>query len=105
MNFLKKFGARIKYLRKKSGISQEIFAKKIGLHRTSVSRIESGKQFVEADTLARIKNILNTTYYELFKFEENTSPRSKKEYVEKIKCLLDNADEITLKHVLAILEI
>ena len=40
---LKKFGERIKHLRKLSGVSQEAFADKIGIHRTYMGRIERGE--------------------------------------------------------------
>jgi len=44
MDVLKKFGERLKELRKERGISQEQLAFKADLHRTYISSIERGEQ-------------------------------------------------------------
>lgn len=106
MDFLKEFGKRIKYLRKKAGIkSQEEFAEKLDVHRNNISNIETGKSFVEAKNLIKIKEILNVPYFELFKFEQNISPEGIEALKTKIIGYLDTADEPTLKSLLAILEV
>ncbi|MFL0507404.1 helix-turn-helix domain-containing protein [Ureibacillus sp. 179-F W5.1 NHS] len=47
-------GAKIKYLREKSNISQKDFAKKIGVSNTVLSRYESGDRKPDYDTLQLI---------------------------------------------------
>lgn len=68
MDFLKQFGKRIKFLRKANGLSQEAFAEKINLHRTSVSRIERGVHFMDIETLEEASKVFNVSYSELFQF-------------------------------------
>lgn len=63
-------GDRIKDLRiNRTNLSQEEFAKKIGLDRTYMSRVESGKQNLTLETLIKICEGLNLSLKELFDFE------------------------------------
>lgn len=55
---LKKFGERIKYLRKLSGFSQEAFADKVGIHRTYMGRIERGESNPPIFTVYKIVKAL-----------------------------------------------
>ncbi len=55
---LKKFGERIKYLRKSSGLSQEAFADRVGIHRTYMGRIERGESNPPIFTVYRIVKAL-----------------------------------------------
>ncbi|OGK09303.1 hypothetical protein A2767_03650 [Candidatus Roizmanbacteria bacterium RIFCSPHIGHO2_01_FULL_35_10] len=52
--FLKKFGQRVKFLRRQTGLSQEQFADKVGIHRTYMGRIEQGKSNTPIFTIYRI---------------------------------------------------
>ena len=63
----KKTGDRIKELRtKKLGISQEDFARLLGVDRTYLSRIESGKQNITVNTLNEICNNLQISFKDFF---------------------------------------
>lgn len=63
-------GERIRYLRNSLlNISQEEFAKKIGLDRTYMSKIEAGKQNLTLETLNKICEGLGITLKELFDFD------------------------------------
>lgn len=52
------FGAVISELRKKKGLRQEDLSKLVGLYRTSISNIESGRQKISALMLLKIIDAL-----------------------------------------------
>jgi len=52
---------RLKEARKLAGLSQGHVAKMLGLHRPSVSEIESGNRRVSADELARLAEIYDVS--------------------------------------------
>lgn len=64
--FLKKFGQRLRTLRKACGLSQEKFAEKLNLSTNTISTIETGKTFIKYPTLKNICKALNITPEELF---------------------------------------
>lgn len=63
----KKFGERVKVLRKNLGLSQEKFALKIEMDRTYYASVESGKRNVSLQNIEKISKGLNITMEELFK--------------------------------------
>lgn len=66
----KEIGAKIRYFRiNKLNISQEDFAKKIGLDRTYVCKVESGQKNLTLDTLNKFCEGLGITLKELINFE------------------------------------
>ena len=102
----------IKYLRAKEGISQQGLADKIGIDRSTVSRIEIETTI---DNAIKIAKALNVTIYDLvgrdlrLAIDENTSPIEKKheEYkrILREKGLMDeneNIDEESLNKLLKI---
>jgi len=52
-------GTRIKELRKKSGISQERLAEKLGISRPAISQIENGERKICAEELQKLAEIFN----------------------------------------------
>ena len=58
---LNKFGERIKYLRRLSGLSQEAFADRIGIHRTYMGRIERGESNPPIFTVYKIVKALKVS--------------------------------------------
>ena len=66
LNIKKQLGKRIKELRLARGYSQEQFAEKLGIASRTLCGIEIGKNFLKADTLENILNILEVTPQELF---------------------------------------
>ena len=70
----------IKYLRAKEGISQQGLADKIGIDRSTVSRIENNEIETTIDNAIKIAKALNVTIYDLvgrdlrLDIDENTSP-------------------------------
>lgn len=68
-DFLGKFGHKVKEFRKLSGLSQEKFAELIEVSPTTVTAIETGRNFVTYATLKNICEVLNIEPKQLFDFE------------------------------------
>ena len=64
-----KLGKRISELRKRMNISQEMLAEKLNITQKSLSNIETGRNFLTADTLEKLLSVFNITSAELFDFE------------------------------------
>jgi len=62
-------GNRIYELRKQMNISQEELAEKLEISQRSLSKIETGRNFVKSDTLEKIIKVFNISCGELFNFE------------------------------------
>jgi transcriptional regulator with XRE-family HTH domain len=63
----KRFGARIRALREKHGLSQERLAEDAELHRTYIGGIERGERNVSFDNIVRIARALKIELTALFK--------------------------------------
>lgn len=70
MDIVKVFGTNVKRYRQASGISQEAFAEKCGLHRTYISAIECYRRSISLENIQRIADALNVETYKLF-LEDN----------------------------------
>ena len=66
MNTKKQFSRRLKLLRKSKGVSQEKLAKIISRNVETVSHLERGLSFPNADTFDRICEALSTPPREFF---------------------------------------
>ncbi len=60
-NYLKRFGAVVRELREKAGLSQEELAFRCEIDRTYISTIERGKKSVTLKTLLRLGAALSST--------------------------------------------
>lgn len=69
MDVKKQFGAKIKRLRVKYKLTQEQLAEKMQIAPRTLCGIENGENFVKAETLARLCEVLNITILELFAFD------------------------------------
>ena len=63
-------GQRTAELRKRAGISQQKLAEMLGVSRTTITQIESGKRKVSADELARLSKIYNLSVDSLLSLRE-----------------------------------
>lgn len=63
---LKRFGEKIRALRKERGMSQEKFAELCGLDRTYISGIERGNRNISLVNIQVIAIALNVSLQELF---------------------------------------
>ena len=59
-------GKRIRELRRKTGMSQEKFALKIGMDRTYFASVEAGKRNIAICNIKKIADGLDVTLSELF---------------------------------------
>jgi len=64
----KKFGKKVKELRKKKGLTQEDLAEKINVDRSYMGFIERGERNPTLDKIEKISKALNITLSELFHF-------------------------------------
>lgn len=62
----RKFGERVKELRHEQHYSQEKFALKIGMDRTYLASIESGKRNVSIENIKKISDGFGISLEELF---------------------------------------
>lgn len=68
--YIEKFRNVLVRLRKDRNKSQEKIAEDAGLHRTFVSRIESGNKYPTINTIISISNALGLSPSEIFKLTE-----------------------------------
>lgn len=78
MRLLQVFSNNLRKYRITSGLSQEAFAAKAGLHRTYISAIERGKRSIALDNIEKIANALEIDAYFLFVDTSNESKIDKK---------------------------
>ncbi len=66
----KKLSKRVKDLRNRRGISQELLAEDSGLSLRTIQRIENGETEPRGDTLKRLADTLNVTPDELIEWKQ-----------------------------------
>lgn len=74
MNIKKDFGARIKELRSKRGITQYQLAEIVGINPKHMSHIETDRSFPKADLIEKFANALHIDYHKFFE-SEHLQPR------------------------------
>ncbi len=100
-------GSKIKELRLKNGITQEILAAKIGVTPSAVGNYERDVSFPKEDVLMRLFSALNCTPNELLGAEQSISPRER-EHLNKFvrldeqgKTLVERLTEVELQRTLS----
>jgi transcriptional regulator with XRE-family HTH domain len=63
---LRRFGARVRALRLRSGMSQEALAAKAGIHRTYIGGVERGERNLGLKNVLRIAEALGVPATRLF---------------------------------------
>lgn len=87
----KKLGKKIKYYREIQGFTQEQLAERLDVNCRSLSFIECGTNFVTAETLEKICDILKVTPKQLFDFDYyKENPENTKKEINR---LLENNSE------------
>ena len=66
MDIVKVFGPNVKRYRQQTGLSQEAFAEKCGMHRTYISAIECFRRSISLENIQRIADALGVEPYKLF---------------------------------------
>jgi len=64
----KKFGKRLREIRKTAGLSQEELGFKANIHRTYIGAVERGEQNVSLDNIYKLAQALKVEMKELFSF-------------------------------------
>lgn len=82
-----KLGKRIFELRKRLNISQEELAEKLDISQKSLSKIETGRNFLTSDTLEKLTLALNVEITELFDFNHTDK---KENLLDEIYKYIDN---------------
>ncbi|NOU91648.1 helix-turn-helix domain-containing protein [Paenibacillus sp. LMG 31456] len=94
------FGTRVKELRSRSGMSQELLAHRSELDRTYISGVEQGQRNVSLVNIQRIAEALNVSIEYLFSGERfSTSPAYQKKdfalpFLERFKYEIDSEKRI-----------
>ena len=104
MTLKKDFGKKIKELREALFLSQESFAEKIGIHRNTLARIESGENFVSYETLGAMKEALGVEYKDLFTFDTPVQKDTLKAFKLKLAELNENDAKYFLTSINAYLK-
>lgn len=65
-NPLKRFGDRVRVLRERTGLSQEVLAAKAGIHRTYLGGVERGERNICLRNIIRLAAALGVHPRELF---------------------------------------
>lgn len=99
-----KLGQRIKLLRKFRKITQEKLAEMINMDITSLSKIETGRNYPQPETLEKIALALDVEIYRLFSFNKFNS---KQDYIDAINKNIQHisSDEDKLKILYDISEV
>ena len=71
MDIVKVFGTNLRKYRTATGMSQEAFADKCGMHRTYISAIECYRRSISLENIQRIAEALGIDSYKLLMEEEN----------------------------------
>ena len=70
MDIVKVFGSNVKRYRQQTGLSQEAFAEKCGMHRTYISAIECFRRSISSENTRRIGDALGVEPSKLFLISE-----------------------------------
>lgn len=76
IEFEKQMGRNIRHIREEKGMTQELLSAKLQLAgcditRSAVAKIEVGQRHIYPDVIRHIRQILSTTYEELFERQYN----------------------------------
>ena len=76
IEFEKQMGRNIRHIREEKGMTQELLSAKLQLAgcditRSAVAKIEVGQRHIYPDEIRYIRQILSTTYEELFERQYN----------------------------------
>lgn len=88
-----KLGRRIQSLRKSQNITQERLAEIIDMDITSLSKIETGRNYPQPDTIEKISSALGVDISTLFIFNENFSVEDYCSAINKNVQLIKNNSE------------
>ena len=92
MSFKKNFGLRLRELRKSKGLSQEQLSEKLNIAQNTLSSLENGLHFCNAETIEKILAIFDINTVDLFNFGHLKNTSDLKQDINKM--LDDNPDKV-----------
>jgi len=84
-DFYRKLSRRIRSIREELGLSQEFVAKRLGINRVAISKIENGERKVSADEIAKLSKIFNISVDALLNPNKDIEVILEKEIKQKKK--------------------
>jgi len=72
---MENFGANLKRFRSEKGLSQEVFAAKIGVHVTNLSKYERNKSIPSLEIAEKMSSVLDMSLDEMVYGEQNEKAR------------------------------
>ncbi len=101
MGVKKELGQKIKRMRINRGFTQEVLAEKAEISQRALSSIESGENFVTAETLDKLMLALNTTVEEIFAINHlKTGEELKNEIYKNINKLMYDASKLEIIYII-----
>ena len=94
MDIKKMFGARLKEIRNKKGMTQERLSETVGINPKYLSSIERGKENPTFNTVLKLTEALNVSLDEIFTDIDIEDPKNRRLAIDT---LLDTADDEQLK--------
>ena len=89
---MRQSGARIRFLRKQNGYTQEELARLLSIDRSFLSRIESGKKGCSVDLFIQLAGFFHISLDDLILGKEHTGTSSKEKVKECISALIDHLE-------------
>lgn len=90
----KLFSKRLYELRTAKGLTQEALGEKAGIETSTVSNIETSKNYPSSETLKKLSDALEVKPYEMYLFDHLTQPTAQ-EMRQVIKDAMADDDELT----------
>ena len=89
---MRQSGARIRFLRKQNGYTQEELARLLSIDRSFLSGIESGKKGCSVDLFIQLAGFFHISLDDLILGKEHTGTSSKEKVKECISALIDHLE-------------
>lgn len=96
MNTQKLFGLRVKELRKKSNMTQEQLAEKLGVFQKQIGNIETGTTFTTMSNLEKLAKAFQVDISDLFSFKHH---QTREELITEINILINHASKEQLQTI------
>ena len=99
MGIKEEFGKKLKRMRINRGLTQEELSEAANVSQRTLSGIETGENFVSAETIDKLVEALNTTTEELFSTDHLRSPEElRKEIDSKLNLLMTNEIKLEIAY-------
>lgn len=97
MGIKTELGRKIKRMRQNRGFTQEQLAEAVDISQRTLSGIEIGENFVSAETLDKLINVLNITPDELFSVSHLRNPQELTEdIIREVKSLSEDTEKLEI---------